>query len=97
VLRTQTLDSHPAPNNDSNGTVQLDGTFSSIEFTASYPGQDGIDIQIGADTAVTPEPGSLIMLFAGAIPLLAATLLKRRKRMSSEIRLDIKEYIHGNR
>jgi hypothetical protein len=43
--------------NDSNGTVELTGTFSSISFTAAYPIsiEDGILIQVGA-VAPTPPP-----------------------------------------
>lgn len=54
---------------DANGTVQLTGTFTSVNFTATFPpGNDEIVMQIGAD--VVPEPSavcalSLATAFAG--------------------------------
>jgi hypothetical protein len=44
------------PGNDSSGTVQLNGTFSSIDLTATYPGHDGIYLQVGARPPTTTPP-----------------------------------------
>jgi hypothetical protein len=72
-------DSQPSPNNDRNGTVQLNGSFSSISFTAAYSdpnGPDGIHVQIGVDPI--PEPAGLFG--AGLFGLWG---LARRRRVAS--------------
>jgi hypothetical protein len=60
---------------DSNGTIELPGIFSSFTFTAQAlgvyaNGGDGIGIQIGADVAPVPEPGTLVLFTTGIIGLL---------------------------
>lgn len=55
---------------DSNGTIELGGTFSSFTFTAQATQTflntgDGIEVQIGADIAAVPLPGSGWLLLAG--------------------------------
>jgi len=49
----------PIPYNDSNGTIQLPGTFTSITFTVLYPSIDGIYIQLGGSACahITSAPG----------------------------------------
>jgi hypothetical protein len=44
--------------NDSNGTVQLTGTFTSISFTALYTAgtEDGVILQVGASPPAPPPP-----------------------------------------
>src|SRR6202012_5901436 len=44
--------------NDANGTVELEGTFQSISFSATFPPgpEDGILLQVGAPPAPTPAP-----------------------------------------
>jgi hypothetical protein len=66
---------HPANPTDSNGTVELLGTLSSFTFTAQgiqvfSQGGDGIDLQIGADVAAVPEPGSLALCVVLGLGLL---------------------------
>jgi small-conductance mechanosensitive channel len=61
--------------NDSNGTIELLGTFSSFTFTAQAIGVfgtvgDGFNLQIGADISAIPEPGTLVLLTTGIIGLL---------------------------
>jgi hypothetical protein len=70
------------PGYDANGTVQLMGTFTSIAFTAHYPGAtDGIDLQIGGTVPALPGSSPLLLVLAsGALLLLgtARTLSQRR-------------------
>ncbi len=43
------------PGNDSSGTVQFNGTFSELDFSATYPpGNDGIYLQVGARPPAPP-------------------------------------------
>ncbi len=42
------------PADDGNGTVRLSGTFSSIPFSTTFPGSDGIILQVGALPPVPP-------------------------------------------
>ncbi len=42
------------PADDGNGTVRLSGTFTSIPFTTTFPGSDGIILQVGAPPPVPP-------------------------------------------
>lgn len=72
---TGALHDAPADPKDSNGTIDLAGTFSSFTFTArgtqvfTGPG-DGFYIQIGADLPAVPGPGGLTLLGSGAVALL---------------------------
>ena len=52
-----------APTDDANGTVRLTGTFTSIPFTTTFAGSDGIFIQAGRPRPVAPPGGG-----AGATP-----------------------------
>jgi hypothetical protein len=84
-------DSPPRPNaHDSNGTIQLNGTFSSITFTAMHLTGvsgigDGIHTQLGADeanlTSPVPEPGSVAIWIIGGVAIATrATWHRRRSR-----------------
>ena len=63
--------------NDSNGTIQLNGTFSSITFTAQAPPaiSDGIDMQLGV--AVVPEPSTYAMATLCAAALFVSRCFRR--------------------
>jgi hypothetical protein len=45
-----------APTDDANGSVRLHGTFTTISFTATFPGSDGIYLQVGVARPVAPPP-----------------------------------------
>ena len=65
---------------DANGTIQLIGSFDSIDFTAytSLGQGDGFSVQVGADV---PEPSTLaIWGILGGLGLIAAR--RRRKRVA---------------
>ena len=64
--------------NDSNGTIQLNGTFSSITFTAQAPPaiSDGIDMQLGV--AVVPEPSTYAMATLCAAALFVSRCFRLR-------------------
>ena len=64
--------------NDANGTIRLQGTFSSINFTAISSGsfEDGIFLQIGADEndiSAVPVPAAVWLFSSGLIGLLGMT------------------------
>lgn len=72
---------------DSNGTVRLPGTYSSISFTANFVGfvagsRDGIAIQVGAEprTPSVPEPASLALLLVAAAGGIAGSRVHRHRR-----------------
>ena len=80
---TGALDDHAPPGQDSNGTIQLNGTFTSFSFTAQATGTfsgggDGFDLQIGADVAAVPGPATLVLLTAGLTAM--GHLAARRRR-----------------
>jgi hypothetical protein len=67
---TGAFDDTTSPGHDANGTIQLNGTFSSFVFTAQAVGVftgggDGFDLQIGAAAEAVPEPAPLVLLIAG--------------------------------
>ena len=68
--------------NDSNGTIQLNGTFSSITFTAQAPPaiSDGIDMQLGV--AVVPEPSTYAMATLCAAALFVSRCFRRRGHLT---------------
>ena len=45
-----------APSDDGNGSVRLSGTFTSIPFTTTFAGSDGIFLQVGEKAAAPPPP-----------------------------------------
>lgn len=59
----------------SNGTLRLPGTFSSISFAGSFPGNDGILIQVGFDPlAAVPEPQTMALWLVGLAGVAFAAL-----------------------
>ena len=68
--------------NDSNGTIQLNGTFSSITFTAQAPPaiSDGIDMQLGV--AAVPEPSTYAMATLCAAALFVSRCFRRRGHLT---------------
>ena len=67
---------------DSNGTIQLNGTFTSITFTAQAPPaiSDGIDMQLGV--AVVPEPSTYAMATLCAAALFVSRCFRRRGHLT---------------
>jgi hypothetical protein len=78
VVAGSTVDGEFHGSTDSNGTILLTGTFTSISFSATFGATpndgDGIDIQVGAD--LVPEPATPLAVAAIA-PL---SLVSRRRR-----------------
>ena len=74
-----TLNDNPS-GYDTNGSIRLDGSFTTISFTASYldAREDGIVMQMGTEAAPVPVPAS-ILLFGTGIAGLAGTRLLRKK------------------
>ncbi len=72
------LDNHPTdPFDDKDGTVRLNGTFTSFGFTGFWSeGADGVRLQIGAESTDVPEPISALLLFSG---LSCIGVLRRRR------------------
>jgi len=68
--------------NDSNGTIQLNGTFSSITFTAQAPPaiSDGIDMQLGV--AAVPEPSTYATATLCAAALIVSRCFRRRAHLT---------------
>ena len=68
--------------NDSNGTIQLNGTFTSITFTAHAPPaiSDGIDMQLGV--AAVPEPSTYAMAALCAAALFVSRCRRRRGHLT---------------
>ena len=68
--------------NDSNGTIQLNGTFTSITFTAQAPPaiSDGIDMQLGV--AAVPEPSTYAMAALCAAALFVSRCRRRRGHLT---------------
>ena len=68
--------------NDSNGTIQLNGTFSSITFTAQAPPaiSDGIDMQLGV--AAVPEPSTYATATLCAAALIVSRCFRRRGHLT---------------
>lgn len=83
----------PPIDSDHNGTIRVNGWVSSLTFTAAFdpgaPGcssasEDGISIQIGADTVETPALsrwGSLVLLLM--MGLLGSVVLARSRRRTA--------------
>jgi len=67
---------------DSNGTIQLNGTFTSITFTAQAPPaiSDGIDMQLGV--AAVPEPSTYAMAALCAAALFVSRCRRRRGHLT---------------
>jgi len=84
VSGSNVVGSFEPPTDDGNGTVQLSGTYSSLSFSTTFAGSDGIFLQVGVapppppppppppDPDPTPpptvEPGSVIGTCSFAIP-----------------------------
>jgi hypothetical protein len=68
--------------NDSNGTIQLNGTFTSITFTAQAPPaiSDGIDMQLGV--AAVPEPSTYAVATLCAAALSVSRYFRRRRHLT---------------
>ena len=68
--------------NDSNGTIQLNGTFTSITFTAQAPPaiSDGIDMQLGV--AAVPEPSTYATATLCAAALIVSRCFRRRAHLT---------------
>ena len=68
--------------NDSNGTIQLNGTFTSITFTAHAPPaiSDGIDMQLGV--AAVPEPSTYATATLCAAALIVSRCFRRRGHLT---------------
>lgn len=63
----------------SNGTLRLLGTFSSITFTGNFSGSDGVVIQVGFDpVSAVPEPQVAMLWLVGLAAVGVAA--RRRKR-----------------
>ncbi len=72
-----------APQTDSNGTVQLIGTFNTLNFSASGTGflVDGILLQIGVDEnniSSVPVPAAAWLFGSGLIGLIGVSRRKRK-------------------
>ena len=63
----------------SNGTLRLPGTFTSISFSGSYVGNDGILIQVGFDPLLAvPEPHMAALWMVGLAGVAFAARRRRR-------------------
>jgi hypothetical protein len=83
LVSGNTVSGTASGSNDSNGTIRLDGVFTTFSFTAFIPqaSGDGIAIQVGLDpllTAPVPEPGGFALGLAGLGAM--AVLMRRRAR-----------------
>jgi uncharacterized protein (TIGR03382 family) len=80
LVSGNTVSGTPSGSTDSNGTVRLDGVFTTFSFTAFFApaSGDGIAIQIGVNPV--PEPGGFALGLAG---LGAMAVLMRRRRLPS--------------
>lgn len=64
--------------NDSNGTVQLIGTYTTITFTATFAGstEDGVILQIGAASPPPPPPPPPPPATGGSTPVARLSLVR---------------------
>jgi len=60
VADNQVIGQLEAPSDDANGSVRLVGTFTSLPFTATYQGGDGIYLQVGVAPPDTVAPATTI-------------------------------------